>query len=67
MVPVPLTKKGEKIKRAMIKEYGVAKGRRVFYASENSGKITGVRTGRRSGPKPGHHTHSGPKKRKGRR
>ena len=39
---MPLTLKGQKIKRAMIKEYGKEKGERVFYASENSGKIKGV-------------------------
>ena len=50
---MPLTKKGEKIKRAMIKEYGVKKGRRVFYASENAGTIRGVRKGPRRGPRPG--------------
>jgi len=39
---VPLTKKGAKIKRAMTKTYGKAKGTRVFYASANAGTITGV-------------------------
>lgn len=40
---MPLTRKGRKIKRAMEKEYGKDKGERVFYASENSGKIRGLR------------------------
>lgn len=39
---MPLTKKGAVIKRAMDKEYGPEKGERVFYASRNAGKITGV-------------------------
>jgi hypothetical protein len=39
---MPLTKKGKKIKAAMIKEYGKEKGTRVFYASENKGTIKGV-------------------------
>lgn len=40
---MPLNSKGEEIKRAMMKEYGAKKGKMVFYASENSGKIKGVR------------------------
>ena len=39
---MPLTKKGEKIKAAMEKEYGKKKGAQVFYASENKGTIKGV-------------------------
>ena len=39
---MPLTKKGRKIKAAMVAEYGAAKGERVFYASRNKGTITGV-------------------------
>lgn len=39
---MPLTKKGEKIKRAMQKQYGKDQGRAVFYASENKGTIKGV-------------------------
>lgn len=39
---MPLTEKGEKIKRAMEEEYGPEKGKRVFYASENKGTIKGV-------------------------
>ena len=45
---MPLTKKGAKIKAAMRREYGAKKGDRVFYASENSGKIKGVAKKRRS-------------------
>ena len=44
---MPLTPKGRKIKRAMEKEYGKKKGDRVFYASENSGRIRGLRLGKR--------------------
>ena len=39
---MPLNKKGKHIMSAMLKEYGKEKGKRVFYASENSGKIKGV-------------------------
>ncbi len=44
---MPLTKKGEKIKKAMQKEYGKEKGERVFYATENKGTINGVSTGQK--------------------
>jgi hypothetical protein len=40
--PMPLTKKGKKIEKAMDKEYGKKKGKQVFYASKNAGKIKGV-------------------------
>jgi len=44
---MPLTKKGETIKRAMMKPkskggYGKEKGERVFYASQKKGKIKGT-------------------------
>lgn len=39
---VPLTHRGRKIKRAMVREYGKKKGEQVFYASERSGRIKGV-------------------------
>ena len=39
---MPLTTKGEEIKHAMEKSYGTEKGEKVFYASKNAGKITGV-------------------------
>lgn len=39
---MPLTKKGQKIKSAMAKEYGSKKGEQVFYASRNKGTIKGV-------------------------
>lgn len=39
---MPLTKKGEKIKAAMKKQYGAKQGEQVFYATENKGKIKGV-------------------------
>ena len=35
---MPLTKKGQKIKRAMKKTYGPKKGEQVFYALENKSK-----------------------------
>lgn len=39
---MPLTLKGKKILAKMEAEYGPQKGKEVFYASANSGKITGV-------------------------
>uniref|UniRef100_A0A6H1ZV50 Uncharacterized protein n=1 Tax=viral metagenome TaxID=1070528 RepID=A0A6H1ZV50_9ZZZZ len=40
---MPLTKKGTKIKKAMVKHYGSKKkGEQVFYASQNVGKIKGT-------------------------
>lgn len=38
----PLTKKGEKIKRAMVETYGAKKGKVVFHASQNKGTIKGT-------------------------
>lgn len=40
---MPLTTKGKKIKKAMQKEYGKKKGEKVFYATENKGKIKGIK------------------------
>ena len=45
---MPLTKKGRKIKRRMMKTYGKKKGTRVFFASANSGRIRGVHKRKRS-------------------
>ena len=39
---MPLPPKGSKIMRAMQREYGAKKGKSVFYASKNAGKIKGV-------------------------
>ena len=39
---MPLTPKGRKILQRMQDEYGAAKGKAVFYASRNKGRITGV-------------------------
>ena len=44
---MPLTAKGAKIKRAMTQQYGTKKGKSVFYASANKGKITGVHAGQK--------------------
>lgn len=44
---MPLTKKGAKIKRAMVKQYGKEKGARVFYASQKKGTIKGTHKGRK--------------------
>ena len=46
---MPLTEKGKKIKRAMESEYGKERGERVFYASQNAGKIKGTHKPRKSG------------------
>jgi hypothetical protein len=42
---MPVTPKGEKIKKAMEKQYGKEKGEQVFYASANKGTIKGVHEG----------------------
>ena len=39
---MPLTKKGEEIKSALVKEYGEKKGTSILYAGKNSGKFTGI-------------------------
>jgi hypothetical protein len=39
---MPEAAKGRKIKKAMAKQYGKDKGKRVFYASANKGTIKGV-------------------------
>jgi len=39
---MPLTKKGKKIKRAMVRKYGHKKGKKVYYASQKKGTITGT-------------------------
>lgn len=44
---MPITKKGQTILDSMTKEYGSKKGKSVFYASINKGKIKGAE-GRRT-------------------
>ena len=39
---MPLSEKGQKIKKAMTQQYGAKKGEQVFYASANKGTITGI-------------------------
>lgn len=39
---MPLTAKGSEIMANMKKQYGSKKGKKVFYASKNKGKISGV-------------------------
>ena len=39
---MPLTEKGQKIMSDMKSKYGEKEGERVFYASKNAGKISGV-------------------------
>jgi hypothetical protein len=36
---MPLTRKGEKLKKELQKEYGAKKGEQILYAMENEGKI----------------------------
>ena len=43
----PLTKKGAKVKRQMVKQYGAKKGTQVFYASQNKGTIKGTHKGKK--------------------
>ena len=43
---MPLNKKGKKILKSMKKTYGKKKGKTVFYASINKGKIKGVKKGK---------------------
>lgn len=38
----PLTKKGQKIKKELVKEYGKKKGTSILYAMENKGTAKGI-------------------------
>lgn len=42
IIMAPLTKKGEKVKKALVKEYGKKKGESVLYAMENKGTAKGL-------------------------
>ena len=44
---MPLTQKGAKIKKAMVKQYGKKKGTQVFHASAKKGTIKGVHKGKK--------------------
>jgi hypothetical protein len=46
---MPLTAKGKKILANMRKTYGAKKGKEVFYASINEGKIKGAHQGKKKG------------------
>ncbi len=37
---MPISKSGSKVLKNMEKEYGVKKGKKVFYASENKGILS---------------------------
>ncbi len=39
---MPLTHKGEVLKRALQEEYGKMRAERILYAGKNSGKFTGI-------------------------
>lgn len=54
---MPLTSKGEKIMNALKHEYGAEKGKHVFYAMRNEGKIRGVDKRKHHAPKHRHKTH----------
>ena len=41
---MPLNPKGKKILKSMKKTYGKDKGKQVFYASINKGKVKGVKS-----------------------
>ena len=43
---MPLTSKGKKILKHMMKEYGPGEGKKVFYASQNKGTIKGTHKNR---------------------
>lgn len=47
---MPLTPKGKKILRRMLEEYGDEKGKAVFYAPRNKGRIRGVDLPREQAP-----------------
>jgi hypothetical protein len=49
---MPLTDKGQKILASMQRQYGDKKGKSVFYASINAGKITGAEGRARGGRVP---------------
>ena len=40
---MPLNSKGKKVLTAMKKQYGTRKGKSIFYAMENSGKLKRVK------------------------
>lgn len=61
---MPLTEKGLHILSSMSKTYGPKKGKEVFYASKNAGKITGVDPGGDSeGERMGTHGGAGAQRR----
>ena len=39
---MPLTHKGEEIKKALTQEYGEKKGEQVLYSGKNKGTFTGI-------------------------
>ena len=39
---MPLTRKGEAIRRNLVKEYGEKAGERILYAGANKGTFTGI-------------------------
>jgi hypothetical protein len=48
---MPLTKKGKKIKRSLVAQYGKKKGTSILYAGKNKGTFTGIDKGRRKSRK----------------
>lgn len=45
---MPLTQKGEEIKKNLEKEYGPKKAEQVLYAGKNAGTFTGIDAQRRA-------------------
>jgi hypothetical protein len=43
---MPLTHKGKSVLRSMTEHYGEKKGKSVFYASINAGKLRGAEKGK---------------------
>lgn len=39
---MPLTEKGKKVKKSLVKQYGKEKGEQVLYAMENKGTAKGL-------------------------
>lgn len=46
---MPLTKKGKTILASMTEHYGSKKGKEVFYASKNAGKLHGIEKNKKKG------------------
>jgi len=45
---MPLTPKGMRIKRALVRKHGKTRGNQLFYSGEASGRLKGVKRGKGS-------------------